>query len=179
MSSRSVTDVIALRKRRAFLSFHTCQDTKAKRELNPFRWQPCHSVRSCRQADSTEWFGWGRCFPSAVQMWNHSSRVNGQQLSMWSMDFGAWSQRKHSTYAWRSCLARRSLVQCFVLNASHRKIFTLSGAQIFQISAWPRKVMALVCNLLYADLATYCPSGVHRQTILSSWSRSATFSIAS
>jgi hypothetical protein len=28
-SSRSVTDVVALRKQRAFLSFHTCQDTKA------------------------------------------------------------------------------------------------------------------------------------------------------
>lgn len=65
-SSRSVTDVVALRKQRAFLSFHTCQDTKAKRESKPFRWQPCHSLRSCLQADSTEWFGWGRCFPSAV-----------------------------------------------------------------------------------------------------------------
>lgn len=76
---------------------------------------------------------------------------------------GSWSHSRHVSLASRLCLIRLSAAQCLLLKASHKKIFTLIGAQVFQIKELPGKGVEPACSILQADLAVYSPVGVHFQ----------------
>jgi hypothetical protein len=79
---------LASLKQCAFRSFQICQETGAKRESAPFLLFPCQHALSRRHQTMTERSAGSSCWPSAEEMWNQTSRVNGQQVRMWSIDSG-------------------------------------------------------------------------------------------
>jgi hypothetical protein len=90
---RLVTVAEASLKHRALRSFYSCHDTSVKRESKPFFCWHCRCRRKRLHHVSTERCTSGSWRPKALQMWNHTSLVNGQQHRIWSIVSGAWSQR--------------------------------------------------------------------------------------